>query len=121
MSFFDLAELETLVNSPIEGEAFKHHREFYEGFNHLAEENIKVPALKAQLRPYQEEGIKWMKYLYDNNMGGCLADDMGLGKTLQTIGVLNLIYPRQEKPTLLVMPRSLLLNSKHLRSKTSTM
>ena len=51
-----------------------------------------------------------MKYLYDNNMGGCLADDMGLGKTLQTIGVLNLIYPRQEKPTLLVMPRSLLFN-----------
>ena len=43
-------------------------------------------------------------------MGGCLADDMGLGKTLQTIGVLNLIYPRQEKPTLLVMPRSLLFN-----------
>lgn len=110
VSFFDLAELETLINSPIEGEVFKHHRDFYEGFNHLAEENLKVPALKATLRPYQEEGIKWMKYLYDNNMGGCLADDMGLGKTLQTIGVLNLIYPQQEKPTLLVMPRSLLFN-----------
>ncbi len=51
-----------------------------------------------------------MKYLYDNNMGGCLADDMGLGKTLQTIGVLNFVYPKEKKPTLLVMPRSLLFN-----------
>lgn len=110
VSFFDLAELEQLVNAPIEGEAFKHHRAFYEGFNHLASENLKVPALKAKLRPYQEEGIKWIKYLYDNNMGGCLADDMGLGKTLQTIGVLNFIYPKEKKPTLLVMPRSLLFN-----------
>ena len=110
VSFFDLAELESLVNDPIKGEAFKHHRAFYEGFNHLADDNLKVPALKAKLRPYQEEGVKWMKYLYDNNMGGCLADDMGLGKTLQTIGVLNLVYPQQKKPTLLVMPRSLLFN-----------
>lgn len=110
VSFFDLAELEQLVNTPIEGEAFKHHREFYEGFNRLASEQLKVPALKAKLRPYQVEGIKWMKYLYDNNMGGCLADDMGLGKTLQTIGVLNFVYPKEKKPTLLVMPRSLLFN-----------
>lgn len=110
VSFFDLNELEALVNEPIKGEAFKHHRAFYEGFNALSAEQLKVPNLKAKLRPYQAEGIKWIKYLYDNNMGGCLADDMGLGKTLQTIGVLNLIYPKQKKPTLLVMPRSLLFN-----------
>lgn len=110
ISFFDLSELESLINGPIEGEAFKHHRNFYEGFNHLAQQKLKVPALKATLRPYQTEGIKWMKYLYDNNMGGCLADDMGLGKTLQTIGVLNLIYPAESLPTLIVMPRSLLFN-----------
>ncbi len=110
VSFFDLSELETLINGPIEGEAFKHHRQFYEGFNKLKEDNLKVPALKAKLRPYQAEGVKWIKYLYDNNMGGCLADDMGLGKTLQTIGMLNLVYPKEKKPTLLVMPRSLLFN-----------
>jgi SNF2 family DNA or RNA helicase len=22
------------------------------------------------LRPYQKEGVKWVKYLYDNNMAG---------------------------------------------------
>ncbi len=110
VSFFDLSELETLINGPIEGEAFKHHRQFYEGFNQLKEDNLKVPGLKANLRPYQAEGVKWIKYLYDNKMGGCLADDMGLGKTLQTIGMLNLIYPKVKTPTLLVMPRSLLFN-----------
>lgn len=110
VSFFDLSELETLINGPIEGEAFKHHREFYEGFNALARQSIKVPSIKATLRPYQTEGVKWMKYLYDNHMGGCLADDMGLGKTLQTISMLNLVYPAEQKATLLVMPRSLLFN-----------
>lgn len=110
VSFFDLPEIEDLINEPLEGEAFKHHREVYEGFNHLAEETLKAPKLNAQLRPYQTEGIKWIKYLYDNNLGGCLADDMGLGKTVQTIGVLTLIYPKVKKPTLIVMPRSLLFN-----------
>lgn len=110
VSFFDLSEIEALVNGPVEGEAFRHHREFYEGFNLLSERTLRVPRLKAKLRPYQKEGVKWVKYLYDNNMGGCLADDMGLGKTLQTISVLNLIYPKEKEPTLLVMPRSLLFN-----------
>ena len=110
VSFFDLPEIEDLINGPLEGEAFKHHREVYEGFNHLAEEKLKTPKLQARLRPYQAEGIKWIKYLYDNNLGGCLADDMGLGKTVQTIGVLTLIYPKVKKPTLIVMPRSLLFN-----------
>lgn len=110
ISFFDLPEVEELINGGLEGEAFKHHREVYEGFNHLAEEELKTPKLKATLRPYQAEGIKWIKYLYDNNLGGCLADDMGLGKTVQTIGTLTLIYPKEKKPTLIIMPRSLLFN-----------
>ena len=46
------------------------------------------PLLKAELRPYQLEGVKWLVQLYQNDLGACLADDMGLGKTLQTIAVL---------------------------------
>ncbi len=44
--------------------------------------------LKATLRPYQEEGVKWLIRHRVNGLGACLADDMGLGKTLQTIAVL---------------------------------
>ena len=32
VSFFDLPEIEDLINEPLEGEAFKHHRKVYEGF-----------------------------------------------------------------------------------------
>ena len=110
VSFFDLPEIEDLLNHQLEGEVFRHHREVYEGFNTLATQRLKTPTLQASLRPYQQEGIKWMKYLYDNHLGGCLADDMGLGKTVQTIGLLTLVYPKVKKPTLIVMPRSLLFN-----------
>ncbi len=44
--------------------------------------------LRAELRPYQLEGMSWLHFLQSNNLGGCLADDMGLGKTLQTLALL---------------------------------
>jgi non-specific serine/threonine protein kinase len=46
------------------------------------------PFLKADLRPYQTDGVRWMIHHYNKGLGACLADDMGLGKTLQTIAVL---------------------------------
>ncbi|MFK8271063.1 DEAD/DEAH box helicase [Capnocytophaga stomatis] len=46
------------------------------------------PNLKATLRPYQQEGVKWLLEHHYNGLGACLADDMGLGKTLQTIALL---------------------------------
>ncbi len=51
--------------------------------------------LKAELRPYQLEGVHWMAQLNQKGLGGCLADDMGLGKTLQTISVL--LYAKKSK------------------------
>jgi superfamily II DNA or RNA helicase len=44
--------------------------------------------LRATLRPYQEQGVDWLAFLRDAELGAVLADDMGLGKTLQTICVL---------------------------------
>ena len=50
---------------------------------------LHVPeGIKAELRPYQLEGVSWMHYLQTNNLGGCLADDMGLGKTIQALTLL---------------------------------
>ncbi|MBK8504705.1 MAG: hypothetical protein IPL46_22355 [Saprospiraceae bacterium] len=45
--------------------------------------------LKAELRPYQLEGVRWLLKHQANGLGACLADDMGLGKTLQTLAVLS--------------------------------
>ena len=48
----------------------------------------KSDLLKATLRPYQIEGIKWLLKNHNSGLGSCLADDMGLGKTLQTLATL---------------------------------
>lgn len=48
--------------------------------------------VNAILRNYQQEGYSWLCYLYNNNLGGCLADDMGLGKTLQFLTFFQYIY-----------------------------
>jgi len=56
------------------------------------------PLIKTKLRPYQEEGVKWMVSLYQRGLGGCLADDMGLGKTIQTITLLAYIFENRPMP-----------------------
>ncbi|MDE6377727.1 MAG: DEAD/DEAH box helicase [Duncaniella sp.] len=110
LSYFDLPDIEDLTSERLDSALFSRQRELYEGFNALASLPPVAPEVNATLRKYQQDGVKWIKYLYDNNMGGCLADDMGLGKTLQTISVLSGIYPAEPSPTLIVMPRSLLFN-----------
>lgn len=110
VSFFDLPEIQELVNNVEKSEAFKRHRSFYEGFNTLADKELKLPKFKGKLRPYQTEGVKWIEYLQKNNLNGCLADDMGLGKTIQAIAVLSRAAKKAENPSLVVMPRSLLFN-----------
>ncbi len=59
---------------------------------------VKKPRnLKAQLRPYQEQGFQWLWFLHDIGSGGILADDMGLGKTVQTIALLLAVKSAVEK------------------------
>lgn len=88
--------------------------------------------LKASLRPYQVDGVKWLLDHYKNGLGACLADDMGLGKTLQTLAVLvaikeqlqnrpldvveldlfndNEAPPKEFLKALIVLPSSLIFN-----------
>jgi non-specific serine/threonine protein kinase len=69
------------------------------------------PALKAQLRPYQREGVRWLWWLNRLGLGGCLADDMGLGKTVQVLALLLLLKREGDRgPHLLVVPASLIAN-----------
>lgn len=85
--------------------------------------------LSNTLRDYQKEGFNWLVNLKDSGFSGVLADDMGLGKTLQTIALLEGVYQNainsepsaqqidlftystiDVKPTLIVVPSSLVFN-----------
>jgi superfamily II DNA or RNA helicase len=67
---------------------------------------VPLGALETVLRPYQKEGVNWLKFLSQNNLGGILADEMGLGKTLQALAFLRTLTG----PSLVVCPTSLLFN-----------
>ncbi len=64
--------------------------------------------LQAELRPYQEEGFRWLARLGRVGAGACLADDMGLGKTVQTLALL--LDRVATGPALVVAPTSVVAN-----------
>jgi SNF2 family DNA or RNA helicase len=67
------------------------------------------------MRPYQREGLAWLLFLEELELGGCLADDMGVGKTIQMLALLELHRERRAggenlAPDLVVVPKSLIFN-----------
>ncbi|MCB0594511.1 MAG: DEAD/DEAH box helicase [Lewinellaceae bacterium] len=110
VSFFDLPAVEDLLGQRLAESSFPRARAVFEGFNEIESRRMHLPELNAELRPYQKYGYKWMRYLHENHLGGCLADDMGLGKTIQAIALLAFFYPKEQRPSLIVMPRTLLFN-----------
>jgi superfamily II DNA or RNA helicase len=77
-------------------------------------EPVPLPeSLEAILRPYQRDGINWLRFLEVNTFGGILADEMGLGKTLQALAWLQMERHHpvvRGKPALIVCPTSLVGN-----------
>src|SRR5579872_345179 len=82
--------------------------------------------LSATLRPYQDQGVRWLWFMTELGLGACLADDMGLGKTIQVIDLL--LQRKHEtaqrrgaskdaKTSLLIVPASLLGNWKQELSR----
>lgn len=63
--------------------------------------------LPFELRPYQEEGVKFLL----TSSHGLLADDMGLGKTIQVIAALKHKYTQEGIfKCLIIVPNSLITN-----------
>lgn len=71
-------------------------------------------ATTATLRPYQEQGHRWLTALAREGLGGILADDMGLGKTLQILSAVQSLRDESSSgkgptgPVLVVAPTSVL-------------
>ncbi len=84
-------------------------KEFRQRVDKIEVEEVKIPStLQAELRPYQEEGFRWMARLAEWEGGACLADDMGLGKTIQTLTIL--LHRSSAGPSMVVCPVSVLGN-----------
>ena len=79
-------------------------------------EPVALGRLEGVLRPYQKQGVYWMRFLENAGLSGLLADEMGLGKTLQTLAWLSLprVSPLSadncQLPSLIVCPTSLVRN-----------
>jgi hypothetical protein len=67
---------------------------------------------QGDLRAYQKDGLGWLQFLREVELGGILADDMGLGKTVQTLAHLLIEKQsgRADRPSLVVAPTSLMAN-----------
>ena len=65
-------------------------------------------SLRADLRPYQLDGFRWLAKLANWGVGACLADDMGLGKTVQALALL--LHRARGGPALVVAPTSVATN-----------
>lgn len=86
----------------------KYLRDMIEEIRSFKEAAFTPPVLNGTLREYQEDGFRWMSVLSKYGMGGILADDMGLGKTIQVIALIK--SDGTQKPSLVVCPKSLVLN-----------
>lgn len=98
------------VELPAEAEALFKNLSNFDGIDSYRSPKM----LNAKLRPYQEEGVAWIDFLYRHRFGACLADDMGLGKTVQTIAFLANRFESglasRQAPVLIVLPPSLVFN-----------
>lgn len=77
--------------------------------SHLPSYAYDTTYLKSNLRPYQEVGIKWLWFLYQENLSGLLSDDMGLGKTHQAMALMASAFQlKPESKFMVVCPTSVI-------------
>jgi SNF2 family DNA or RNA helicase len=70
----------------------------------------KLNGITSTLRPYQELGVEWIRFLFENGFGGLLCDDMGLGKTHEVMSFMVCMreHERIVGPFLVVCPTTVL-------------
>ncbi|KAL2106050.1 hypothetical protein VUR80DRAFT_7378 [Thermomyces stellatus] len=67
------------------------------------------PAIHRRMKPFQLEGLAWMKAMEASEYkGGILGDEMGLGKTIQAVSLIMSDFPAG-KPSLVLVPPVALL------------
>ncbi|KAL3418209.1 DNA repair protein rad16 [Phlyctema vagabunda] len=93
-----------------------HHPELHTMWKDL--ENLpKVNLIKAEqpktinreLKPFQLEGLSWMKGMEETEWGGgLLGDEMGMGKTIQAVSLIMSDWPAKQPSLVLIPPVALM-------------
>ncbi|KAG5940837.1 hypothetical protein E4U59_002181 [Claviceps monticola] len=75
--------------------------------------------ISRQLKPFQLEGLAWMKEMEKTEWkGGLLGDEMGLGKTIQAVSLIMSDYPAKQPSLVLVPPVALMQWQSEIKSYT---
>ncbi|KAI1376494.1 SNF2 family N-terminal domain-containing protein [Hypoxylon crocopeplum] len=75
--------------------------------------------ISRQLKPFQLEGLAWMKAMEGTELkGGVLGDEMGLGKTIQAVSLIMSDYPAKAPSLVLVPPVALMQWKSEIESYT---
>lgn len=107
-----------LLHSSFSGQLSEYEFDYDEAFSNIIKDMTKVvnvdppETLNGKLRPYQENGLKWLYTNTTKGFGSCMADDMGLGKTIQVISLLLKLKDENKlkNPVLVVCPTTLMGN-----------
>ncbi|KAH8710315.1 DNA repair protein RAD16 [Beauveria bassiana] len=75
--------------------------------------------ISRRLKPFQLEGLAWMKEMEKQEWGGgLLGDEMGLGKTIQAVSLIMSDYPAKQPSLVLVPPVALMQWQSEIKSYT---
>ena len=107
-----------LIHASMSGQLDQYDFDYDEAFARVIKDFTKPvevdppKALKGELRPYQQVGLKWLWTNVSKGFGSCMADDMGLGKTIQVISLIlkNERRRKLKKPVLVICPTTLMGN-----------
>jgi DNA repair protein RAD16 len=74
--------------------------------------NVKIEQPKnisRELKPFQLEGVAWMKAMEQTEWGGgLLGDEMGMGKTIQAVSLIMSDWPAKQPSLVLIPPVALM-------------
>lgn len=75
--------------------------------------------ISRRMKPFQLEGLAWMKEMEKHEWkGGLLGDEMGLGKTIQAVSLIMSDYPAKQPSLVLVPPVALMQWQSEIKSYT---
>jgi superfamily II DNA or RNA helicase len=108
----DLFRLQAVVQQPVELAGPSERTEVMKRLLALEPGNGRSTpqGLTAPLRTYQALGYSWLRFLFENGLGGLLCDEMGLGKTHQAMALMVGLgeAPDTDGPILVICPTTVL-------------